>query len=182
LEKIYHLWDALLLQPNTLPLFIGTAIMQQLKQHFMPLDFNSAILFFSNLPVIDIDQAIADSLVLFSRTPLSILIAKYRRGDKEPPDDSEYKPSPAEEALPLQRLRQEVAPRITVADLQSFRGEKDSTMAWVDIRDPAEFAEINYPGSVNLNLKATTLNHLERLRGKHIVIIGNRGDSGAWKV
>jgi len=153
--------------------------MQQLKEHFLPLDFNSAILFFSNLPVIDIDRAIADSLVLFGKTPLSILIAKYRRGDKEPPDDSEYKPSAAEEALPLGRLKQEVAPRITVSNLQSFQKEP---VVIIDIRDPHEFAELHYPGSINLNLKATTLNHLQQYRGKHIVIVANRGDSGAWKV
>ena len=72
LKDIYKLWDYLLLGFDSLPHFISTSIMLQLRDKLMPLDFNSCIVFFSNLPEFDIDSIIKDSKNLVKLTPISL--------------------------------------------------------------------------------------------------------------
>ena len=50
LNKIFHLWDMLLLGGSSFPLCIGVAILAQLKPLLLKADFNECILLFSELP------------------------------------------------------------------------------------------------------------------------------------
>lgn len=50
LHKIFHLWDKLLLGDSSYPLFIGLAVLQQLRDTLLSSGFNECILLFSDLP------------------------------------------------------------------------------------------------------------------------------------
>ncbi|KAF9367098.1 hypothetical protein CPC16_006982, partial [Podila verticillata] len=57
LDKIYHLWDKILVGPSSLPLFVGIAILQQFRQELMRSEFNEAIGIFSeSFPEMDIEK------------------------------------------------------------------------------------------------------------------------------
>ena len=70
-------------------------------------------------------------------------------------------------------MRVEFAPRILVEDIRNF----SPNILCLDIRAPEEFNMKNFPGSINLNLKETTFKDLNSYQGKHITIIGDRGDN-----
>ena len=50
MHKIMHLWDTLLLGNSSLPLCIGVAILQQLRDRLLSFGFNECILLFSDMP------------------------------------------------------------------------------------------------------------------------------------
>lgn len=50
LNKIFHLWDTLLLGNCSFPLFAGIAILQQVRSDLLKFDFNECILLFSDMP------------------------------------------------------------------------------------------------------------------------------------
>ena len=50
LNKIFHLWDTLLLGDASFPLCVGVAILQQLKENLLTYGFNECILTFSDMP------------------------------------------------------------------------------------------------------------------------------------
>ena len=87
-------------------------------------------------------------------------------------------------------MRAEFAPRISVDDIRNF----NPPIICLDIRPPEEwvflkiydnvlmfcrFAIRNHPGSISINLKETTFKELTQYKGKHITIIGDRGDNAA---
>jgi len=55
LDKIYHLWDRILVRPLSLPCYVGVALLRQLRQTLLASSFNECILLFSDLPDIDVD-------------------------------------------------------------------------------------------------------------------------------
>lgn len=58
LHKIVHLWDALLVEGTSLPLFMGVGILRQLRVTLLESGFNECILLFSDLPEIDIGECV----------------------------------------------------------------------------------------------------------------------------
>ena len=66
-----------------------------------------------------------------------------------------------------------MAPRILFEDLQNF----SPSIVRLDIRPSEEFSLRSTSGSVHLNLKETTFRDLEPHKGKHIAVIGDRGDN-----
>lgn len=76
IHKILHLWDKLLLGDSSFPLFVGLAILKQLRDSLLTSGFNECILLFSDLPEIDIELCVKDSMSMYQRTPASIT---YRR-------------------------------------------------------------------------------------------------------
>ena len=50
LHKIFYLWDTLLLGNSLLPLCIGVAILQQVRDQLLHFGFNECILLFSDMP------------------------------------------------------------------------------------------------------------------------------------
>ncbi|VDO97890.1 unnamed protein product [Heligmosomoides polygyrus] len=50
IHKLFHVWDQLLQRDSSFPLFIGLAILRQLRPTLVDASFNDAILLFSDLP------------------------------------------------------------------------------------------------------------------------------------
>lgn len=84
LHKIFHLWDKLILGDNSYPLFIGIAILKQLKTTLLTSGFNECILLFSDLPDIVMETCVNDSESMYQFTPNSIAYRKYAMHEEEP--------------------------------------------------------------------------------------------------
>eukprot|EP00794_Sanderia_malayensis_P007217 gene7217-8025_t len=119
LHKIYYLWDTLLLGSSLLPLCIGVAILQQVKDQLIHFGFNECILLFSDMPGIDIEKTVKDSIKLFNHTPPSAAIRKHENPAYrlKAPEEEKFLNLPDKEFLSLEQLRAEVCPRISARDL-----------------------------------------------------------------
>ncbi len=74
LDKIYHLWDKLLVGPSSLPLFAGIAILRQIRDTLLSYEFNDCIVLFSDsFPKVDIEKCVQSALNMCKVTPPSIL-------------------------------------------------------------------------------------------------------------
>ncbi|XP_022084474.1 TBC domain-containing protein kinase-like protein [Acanthaster planci] len=135
LHKIFHLWDTLLLGNSSFPLCIGVSILQQLRASLLSFGFNECILLFSDMPEIDIEKCVRESIRIFCNTPKSATYRQHakppRRPDQENPVTSQIKPVSyystdyndvplselSREPLSLAELKTEVSPRISAEDL-----------------------------------------------------------------
>lgn len=73
LDKIYHLWDKLLVGPSSLPLFAGIAILRQIRDTLLGYEFNDCIVLFSDsFPKVDIEKCVQSALNMCKVTPPSI--------------------------------------------------------------------------------------------------------------
>ena len=119
LQKIYHLWDTLLLGSSMLPLCVGVSILQQFREQLLSFGFNDCILLFSDMPEIDIERCVKDSIKIFNHTPPS---STQRKQDNpanrlKAPAEEEFLNLPEKEFIPLAQLRMEVCIRISPRDL-----------------------------------------------------------------
>ncbi|XP_065665878.1 TBC domain-containing protein kinase-like protein [Hydra vulgaris] len=119
LQKIYYLWDTLLLGNSMLPLCIGVSILIQFKDQLLSYGFNECILLFSDMPSIDIERCVKDSIKLFNCTPPS---AGLRKEDNptnrvKAPAEEQFMNLPEKEFIPLAQLKGEVCLRISSRDL-----------------------------------------------------------------
>ena len=119
LHKIYHLWDTLLLGNSMLPLCVGVAILQQFREQLLSFGFNDCILLFSDMPGIDIERCVKDSIKLFNHTPPSACLRKQDNPDNriKPPLEEQFMNIPEKEFLSLDDLRAETCVRISPRDL-----------------------------------------------------------------
>ncbi|CAG5132571.1 unnamed protein product, partial [Candidula unifasciata] len=130
LHKIVHLWDTLLLGNSSFPLCIGVAILQQLRDRLLSFGFNECILLFSDMPEIDIERCVQDSIKIFCSTPKSATYRQHARPVK--PKAAEDRPNLSYysidyhdlpqtdlsmEPIPLEELKGEKCPRISAEDL-----------------------------------------------------------------
>jgi hypothetical protein len=84
LDKIYHLWDKILVGPSSLPLFVGIAILQQFRQELLRSEFNEAIGIFSeSFPEMDIEKCIETALAMCRVTPPSTCWLSYDQESRE---------------------------------------------------------------------------------------------------
>lgn len=134
LHKIFHLWDTLLLGNSSFPFCIGVAILQQLRDRLLANGFNECILLFSDLPEIDIERCVRESISLFCWTPKS---ATYRQHAQSPKTTGEgnsrealsktsaylqsdypefLKTDLSRDPLKLSELKAEASPRISAED------------------------------------------------------------------
>lgn len=74
MHKILHLWDKLLLGDSSFPLHVGLSILCQLRDTLLASGFNECILLFSDLPEVDMEQCVIDSLKFYENTPKSITV------------------------------------------------------------------------------------------------------------
>ncbi|KAF4019734.1 hypothetical protein G4228_011451 [Cervus hanglu yarkandensis] len=88
LHKIFHLWDTLLLGNSSFPFCIGVAILQQLRDRLLANGFNECILLFSDLPEIDIERCVRESINLFCWTPKSATYRQHAQPPKPTSDSS----------------------------------------------------------------------------------------------
>lgn len=77
LHKIFHLWDKLLLADSSFSLCIGLSILFQLRESLLNSGFNECILLFSDMPEINIERCVKDSVEVYCNTPKSALCRKF---------------------------------------------------------------------------------------------------------
>ncbi|CAH1778018.1 unnamed protein product [Owenia fusiformis] len=176
LQKIFHLWDTMLLGNSSLPLCIGVAILHQLRDTLLSFGFNECILLFSDMPEIDIEKCVQDSIRIFCSTPRSATFRQYAKQSKSEtsnkPWTSYYSTDPNtiksaldSEPIPLEELKANRCSRISAADLIELGelagpvGTKSPTkktknsrpkILIIDIRSPEEYQRGTVPGSVNI--------------------------------
>nr|XP_061791720.1 TBC domain-containing protein kinase-like protein isoform X2 [Nerophis lumbriciformis] len=179
LHKIFHLWDTLLLGNSSFPLCIGIAILQQLRDRLLANGFNECILLFSDLPEIDIERCVRESVHLFFWTPKSATFRQHAQPPKVSADNGFgknatyyssdhqdfHKTDLSREPLVLLDLKAEVAPRISAEDFISLcemsyaannhaKASRPTVIA-VDIRSAEDFNRGHMSGSINIPFSTT---------------------------
>lgn len=113
LHKIVHLWDAFLVEGSSLPLFMGVAILRQLRDTLLASGFNECILLFSDLPEIEIGQCVTESINMCRNSPNSITYRKHAEKDVQMEKDNDPMDDVEIEAAVLFT---EMSPRISCND------------------------------------------------------------------
>ncbi|KAF7997420.1 hypothetical protein HCN44_005991 [Aphidius gifuensis] len=172
LHKILHLWDKLLLGDSSFPLMVGLAILKQLRDSLLTSGFNECILLFSDLPEIDIELCVKDSMIMYQNTPSSITYRKYQYDQSK--SDGWKEPDIGTEKLS----------RISVNDFINIYENIDEKLVIVDIRDNIQFERGAVPKSINIPFTNVQLSHIDidklgpqakilhEHKGKVVVIIG----------
>uniref|UniRef100_A0A673FNI1 TBC domain-containing protein kinase-like protein n=1 Tax=Sinocyclocheilus rhinocerous TaxID=307959 RepID=A0A673FNI1_9TELE len=185
LHKIFHLWDTLLLGNSSFPFCIGVAILQQLRDRLLANGFNECILLFSDLPEIDIERCVRESINLFCWTPKSATYRQHAQPNKPASDSNSFGKTPSyysseyqdltktdlsREPLKLSELKAEVSPRISVEDLIDLcelsgpayfktpvkRARTGKPkILAVDTRSLEDFSRGHIPGSINIPYNST---------------------------
>ncbi|XP_061534602.1 TBC domain-containing protein kinase-like protein [Phycodurus eques] len=179
LHKIFHLWDTLLLGNSSFPFCIGIAILQQLRDRLLANGFNECILLFSDLPEIDIERCVRESINLFFWTPKSATYRQHAQPPKVSGDngfeknatyyssnDRDFpKTDLSREPLVLFDLKAEVSPRISAEDFidlceMSYAANNRTKasrpqMIAVDIRSAEDFNRGHMSGSINIPFSTT---------------------------
>ena len=130
LHKIFHLWDTMLLCSPEFPLCIGVAILKQLRTILLNSDFNECILLFSELPEINIQKCVTDSLNIFQSTPNTCLYLHYLNGETE--ENLEMA------SINLNETKLEPCPRIGLKNLLILN---ESKLIAIDIRNKSDKVE-----------------------------------------
>ncbi|XP_034825071.1 TBC domain-containing protein kinase-like protein [Maniola hyperantus] len=141
LHKIVHLWDALLVEGTSLPLFMGVGILRQLRVTLLESGFNECILLFSDLPEIDIGECVKDSIEMCRASPRSI---GYRRFTNEP----EIKDPMDIVEVPMEVLLTEICPHLSLSDFFSLVCQDKCCV--VDIRSNLLYEKSCIDGSINV--------------------------------
>ncbi|KJH41838.1 TBC domain protein [Dictyocaulus viviparus] len=148
IHKLFHVWDQLLQRDSSFPLFIGLAIMRQLRQTLIEASFNDVILLFSDLPDFSMEVVTADSISYYDRVPPSCAFRFHA-----PPNDPQLPPPrglPCTlQNLPYRELKKWQCPRLSPEEF-AWR-VSDQLILVIDIRSQIEFGRgcvlrsINYP-------------------------------------
>ncbi|XP_016948548.1 TBC domain-containing protein kinase-like protein [Drosophila biarmipes] len=179
LHKILHLWDKLMLGDSSYPLFIGIAILRQLRSTLLTSGFNECILLFSDLPDIVMDGCVLESQKMYEATPKSITHRQHALR-LQPPQALDIGVADVE----LKHLQQEQCPRISAKDVQFLLDNSPAELALVDLRSVVEFGRVHVPHSINIpfatvqlgeqRLEALQVPQLEALlRGRIVVCVSN---------
>lgn len=186
IQKILNLWDSLLLGSASYPLFIGYSILQQLRSVLLESGFNECILLFSDLPEIDIEKCVKDSMLYYESTPRSVT---YRQNEVVDKNEKALFDGLDPPAVTIDIITNECCPRISNAELKVMIQNPilKTKLLIVDIRYPTLYNESNIPGSLNihtLDLKLekhidNSLMHKSELsvlynnKGKIITVVGD---------
>ncbi|PVD34294.1 hypothetical protein C0Q70_05563 [Pomacea canaliculata] len=178
MHKILHLWDTLLLGNSSFPLCIGVAILYQLRDRLLSFGFNECILLFSDMPEIDIEKCVQDSIKIFCSTPKSATYRQHAcKPRKQKNDDRpnvsyysrDYNEQPQNdlsmEPIAIEELKAEKCPRISAEDMIELgeflgaplsrsptkkRANSKPMIIIVDVRSADEFRKGMVQGSINI--------------------------------
>ncbi|KAI7865477.1 rab-GTPase-TBC domain-containing protein [Spinellus fusiger] len=188
LDKIYHLWDKLLVGPSSLPLFAGIAILRQIRDMLLTCEFNDCITLFSeSFPKVDIEKCVQSAMSMCKITPPSVM--RRVHGLKEngfgSPLDTQFNNLESqfssrhlwwEDSLSIEARKSELAPRIDIQDLAKVL---PYTLI-LDIRSDQAFSRVHFPSA--MNVQAAQLDSfagiLRKLNRKHHIVIADRGPEG----
>ncbi|KAH8420474.1 hypothetical protein KR009_010798 [Drosophila setifemur] len=179
LHKILHLWDKLMLGDSSYPLFIGIAILRQLRSTLLSSGFNECILLFSDLPDIVMEGCVLESQKMYDSTPKSITHRQHALR-LQPSHNLDIGVGD----VGLKSLQQEQCPRISAKDVLHLLLHQPSELALVDLRSVVEYGRVHVPHSINIpfatvqlgeqRLEALQVPHLEgRLKGRIVVCVSN---------
>ena len=142
----------------------------------MEAQFNECILLFSDMPAVDIDQVVVDSMEIFTSTPASLTWRQHEAVRDEPgPLDM----SP----LPINVLKMEKVGRISGAELLSLLEEKKAVC--VDIRSIEEYkvgtlqSSVNVPFDAGENTTCGEMFEAAKSKGQVIAVMGSSKDNQA---
>ena len=159
LEKIFHIWNKLLLNNNSFPLFIGLGILWQLKANLLTFGFNECILLFSDLPDINIDTCMADADYLAKRTPITGPQRQYAR---VPLNFSNPVPLEDKPKQRLDHLKNNKTFSITGKDLLQLlnqglkiENKEKRRCVLIDIRSQEDFQTESIADSINMPFNTT---------------------------
>eukprot|EP01147_Barroeca_monosierra_P005492 gene5492-7184_t len=191
LDKIFILWDSLLLSNSSMILCIAMAIMRQSRSQLLGFDFHECILHFGDSPDVDFDATMQIARNILKGTPASFFARsaihpRHRHWD-------EAHPIPT-----LDDLRKTPVPSLSIADFEEMfldlQGKPYSQSAarviCIDARARSTFAIGHCAGCINLPvdmviesgvLKAPFMKLLrETVRGRPIVVLGtSKHDDGS---
>lgn len=184
LQKVFYLWDTMLLGNSSLPLFLGAAILIQVRETLLLHEFNECILLFSDMPDVDIDKIIREAMKMYQVTPITLT---YRKQSYYQQENELLPPPPAKhskytynftqsflthhlQSFPtMPELKDDVSPRVFIQDLikllrhqenQILKGSKQrSRIIVVDINSPEVFATGHIPDSLNVPIASKLLNN-----------------------
>ncbi|KAL2739539.1 TBC domain-containing protein kinase-like protein [Vespula maculifrons] len=145
LHKILHLWDKLLLGDSSFPLLVGLAILKQLRDSLLTSGFNECILLFSDLPEIDIELCVKDSMTMYQNTPPSITYRKHQFNRLKEMNWTD--PEPGTEKMP----------RISVDDFLNLLNNTPEKVIAVDVRNNIQFERGAVIGSINIPFTSVQL-------------------------
>lgn len=178
IHKILHLWDKLMLGDHSYPLFIGIAILKQLKATLLSSGFNECILLFSDLPDIVMESCVVASQKMYLSTPKSVTHRKHviRKDSDVTPLDID--------CVELTDLQKELCPRISANDLILLVSEGTDTAVVIDLRSKSEFRKSHIYKSINVpftsvllgdtRLEALNVPDLEKsLTNKVVIVVSN---------
>ncbi|KAI9257957.1 hypothetical protein BDA99DRAFT_440985 [Phascolomyces articulosus] len=135
LDKVYHLWDKFMVGPPSLPLFVGVAILRQIRDDLLKYEFNGCISLFSeHFPKIDIEKCIQSAMSMCKVTPPSIVSLRPILAHIKDKEVENWWEKP----LPIETRKQELAPRI---DMSDFPRISPYTLV-LDIRSDQDYASI----------------------------------------
>jgi TBC domain-containing protein kinase-like protein len=196
LGKIFHLWDRLLLGDSSFPLCVGLAVLLQLRPALMEAQFNECILLFSEMPSVDIDHVVTQSMDLFAATPPSISFRAEDYHRRSGGSSESQNGGGAEldiQLLSVQVLKAEKVGRISARDVMNLLaadGGGQSRVQVVDVRPREEVrlgtlpAAVNVPAQVLVQAGPAQLQDsfpfLEEARQKQrvIAVVGRAEDGG----
>uniref|UniRef100_A0AAF5RT77 TBCK protein kinase n=1 Tax=Wuchereria bancrofti TaxID=6293 RepID=A0AAF5RT77_WUCBA len=140
LHKLFYVWDVLLLSDSSFPLFVGLAIMEQLRAGLITTHFNDAILLFSDLPDLNMERLVQYSLNYYNTVPASCTFRQFASKHVR----EEY----AMTHYTVAELNEFCCPRISATDV--IRLTEHSSLLVVDVRPQYEYSRGAIVGSVNL--------------------------------
>ncbi|KAF2901025.1 hypothetical protein ILUMI_05165 [Ignelater luminosus] len=176
LHKIFHLWDKLLLGDSSFPLHVGLSILTQLRDTLLNSGFNECILLFSDLPEVDIEQCVCQSLETYNSTPKSITSRSHQNAENA----SELHIT----GITVQELNREKCSRISANDVVNLVRNFPHKIVIIDIRNPLQFSRCCVKGSVNIPCSSVTFGDanldsfgvhsglLKNAQNKIIIIVG----------
>ncbi|KAI8907164.1 rab-GTPase-TBC domain-containing protein [Gorgonomyces haynaldii] len=141
LDKIYILWDHFLTGAPYLFLYLGVAILQQLREQLLQSDFSTAMLVFSDLPEIHVERAIGECIHMAKITPPSLLL-KLNQIDQLLSNQSP-------ESVKRFSFLSTKTGIIGSIEMQDYEQMKDMTLV-IDVRDQETFKLGHLYGSVLL--------------------------------
>ncbi|XP_015605686.1 TBC domain-containing protein kinase-like protein [Cephus cinctus] len=166
LHKILHLWDKLLLGDSSFPLLVGLAILKQLRDSLLTSDFNECILLFSDLPEVDIELCVKDSMAMYQKTPGSITYRRHQFDQSKAMHWTE--PEPGTERMP----------RISIDDLLNLLENTPDQVIIVDIRNNIQFERGAVRGSINIPFTSVQLSQTDiNTLGPHAQPLADNKDS-----
>ncbi|KAI8061457.1 rab-GTPase-TBC domain-containing protein [Gongronella butleri] len=172
LDKIYHLWDRILVGPTSFPLFVGVGILRQIRETLISCEFNDCIVQISdNVPKVDMDKCVASALAMCKVTPPSICARVTHMSQDQVPTHVYDRP------LDPHMRKNEKAPRMLAYDLCRIL----PVCLALDIRNEHVFVRGHLPGAMNVqpqHLK-NYASIFKKMHRKYHVVIADDEKEGA---